>query len=102
MDDLITPQSIEGSNFPDLEILGAEIASALKRSTSEEELVLKSRPLKKTPDFCEEDRLLFGSMTIFEQLVLKMQLLTCQIFSKKKKSQGDDIQDVDATWDQAF
>ena len=87
VDDLMTSQSSEGRDFTVFEMLGAKIASSLKRiisdltRTSEEEFVTKSKPLKRTTDLYEEDTLLIWCMTNFEQSALKMQLLIYQIFS---------------------
>ena len=65
IDDLITSQSITWRrDFPDSEMLGAKIASALKKirlsrvCTSEGESVSKSNVLRNTTDSYEEGRLL--------------------------------------------
>ena len=60
--------------------------------------MLKSRPLKNTTDFYEEDRL---PKTIFQQSTLMMQLKTKQIFSMFSL-QGDDIQDFNTRRNQAL
>ena len=60
-DDLMTSQSVEGRDFPDLEMIDAKMASAKKRikliSTSEEELMSRNRKLKNTTEFLKEGRL---------------------------------------------
>ena len=62
LDDLITPKSITGKDFPDYEELDLMMASALKRCvtiskhTCERRSVSRSRELRRTTDFSEGDK----------------------------------------------
>ena len=64
LNDLITPKSMTGNNFPVFEELDLMMAAALKsdatmsKHTSGRRSVSRSRELKRTIDFSEEDKLL--------------------------------------------
>ena len=93
VDDLVTSRSIEGHDFPDVEMLIAKMASASKRIFSNQYFRRKNRAAcsKNTTDLSEEGGLLRATGACDAALDLS------DLF--RFSSQGD-IQDFDTRWDE--
>ena len=103
MDDLTTSQSTEGESFPDLEMLDAKIASALRkiisRTSFRRRVSVEEQQARKYNRFLRERQIAY---MIFGHIQSTGAYDTAQGVSDLFSIclQDDDVQDFETTWDQ--